>query len=170
MTKNAWVDTANQIDNSWYRKTVVAILFEENKKIVSILIENKYKLKIRDKLTNFKESVVVGYLQSYLVFLCCVSLTYIPKLECTFICPDFQPFRVYHTYLWKCFNYHGKKDLFSKLRIKIKPKEIKSKAHRKVNNLYQGKGNPTLIFKEKEQKDFLKYFNKQSIKKLKSKE
>lgn len=161
----AWVDTANQIDNSWYKRTVVGIFFEKSKRFDSIKIESKYKLKIVDKLKNYDESIVVGNLQAYLVYLCCLIPENILELETTFICSDFQPIRAYHKYLQKCFSYHGKSELFDQLKFKPNPKGIKSKAHRKTNQVYKGRKIPKLVFNHTNLNSFLAYFNKQSIRK-----
>ena len=163
----AWVDTANQIGNSWYKKTAVGVFFEKSGKFCGIEISSKYKLKIKDKLRNYRESEVIGNLQSYLVYLCFLKVESIPLLEKTYLCSDFQPIRSYHKYLQKCFSYHGKQELFNNLKIRCKPKEIKSKAHPKVRKLYRKRrGDPDYLFNKSDVVSFINYFQKQNIKKV----
>ena len=160
-----WIDTANQIHNSWYKDTAVGIFMENSGKFYGVIISGKFKLKIKDKLSIFDSSAVVGHLQAYLVYLCCSLIEPLPEIERTYLCSDFQPINAYHKYLQKCFSYHGKTDLFLKMRLVKKPKEVKSKAHPKVRKLYKRRKEPSLVFDAEHLEQFLEYFNRQSLKK-----
>jgi hypothetical protein len=162
-----WIDTANQINNSWYKKTAVGVLFEKKSKFYGIMINHTHKLKIKDKLKDYSESVVAGNLQAFLVFLLFKKMKNIPKASQIFLCPDYQPFNGYYKYIQKCFSYHGDLDVLSSLKIKRKPSKIKSKAHSKVNKLYNGRRNPNYLFTNADLETFKKYFINQSNKKLK---
>ncbi len=160
-----WVDTANQIHNSWYRDTAVGIFMEKGGKFYGVVIPSKFKLKIKDKLSAFDDSTVVGHLQAYLVYLCCSLIEPLPEIDKTYLCSDFQPINAYHKYLQKCFSSHGKISLFYDMHFVQKPKEIKSKAHPKVRKMYKRRKEPTLIFNVIHLEHFLDYFNRQSLKK-----
>jgi hypothetical protein len=162
-----WVDTANQIDNSWNKPTIVGLLFENNHLFYSITIETKYKLRIKNKLSDYEERVVVNNLQAYLVFLCCTMEGIKFEISKTYLCPDVRPYNDYNKYLEKCFAYHGKIDLFRKMKFKCQPSNIKSKAHNKLKKIYKKKRQSKFIFNNFNLNSFLTYFQKQSIKKNK---
>lgn len=159
-----WIDTANQIHNSWYRDTALGLFFQPSGRFYGIIISSKYKLKVREKLSGFDDSIVIGNLQAYLVYLCCTNLDFYVGIEKTFLCSDFQPINAYHKYLQKCFSSHGKMDLFYKMKFVQRPKEIKSEAHPKVRKLYKKRRSPNYIFGANDYGGFIEYFNAQSIK------
>lgn len=168
MKEIAWIDTANQIGNSWYKKSVVGIFFEKSGKFVGVEIYSQHKLKIKDKLKDYNEKDVIGHLQAYLVYLCCTRIVPMLQIERTWLCSDFQPIKTYHNYLQKCFGYHGNSELFQGFGFKCKPKEIKSKAHPKVRKLYRRRrGNPDHVFDKEDLLNFITYFQKQTIRKVK---
>ncbi len=162
--KIGWIDTANQIHNSWYRDTAVGLFFQPSGRFYGLIIPSKYKLKIREKLSCFEDSIVIGNLQAYLVYLCCINLNFNLEIGKTFLCSDFQPINAYHKYLQKCFSSHGKMDLFYQIKFVQKPKEIKSEAHPKVKKLYKRRRNPNYTFGASDYEEFIDYFNAQSIK------
>lgn len=122
------IDTANQLDNSWNKDTVIGIYAEDNSLFVSIRIPSNLKLKIKDKLKDFQTNQVVNHLQAYLLFLACnhkESHFINCDIKRTWLCPDVRPIENYVKCLQKCFSAHGKVDLFQLLKIKIKKKNLK---------------------------------------------
>ena len=160
-----WIDTANQISNSWYKKICICFFFENSKQIFSLVINHKFKLKIKDKLKDYEERTIVGNLQSFLIYLCTSKINSEKIIFKTYICPDFQPKHEYDRYLQKCFSFHGKMDLFKKFNFKFKDKETKSKAHSKVRKVYSGRKKENYNFDQNDLNNFIKYFLNQNYKK-----
>ncbi len=163
------IDTANQIDNSWYKDTATGVYAEDSSFSSSIMIKHSWKLKIKDKLIKtYSESDIAGYLQAYLVFLCLKekeNILYNSSVKRTWLCPDVKPPKHYMKCLQKCFSNHGKNQLFLSLKIKPKEAKEKSKAHPKISKIYKGKRKPAYNFSKKDMGGFIRFFNRLSLKK-----
>lgn len=163
------IDTANQINNSWYKDTVVGIYAENDSFFSSIIIQSNIKLKIKDKLKEFNEKDIICHLQSYLIYILIknkedyFSQRYIHK---TFLCPDVRPIRTYIKALSKCFSYHGKSFLLERLKMELKKPNERSKAHPKVRKVYQKKKRNSYKFEKDDMIKFINYFRTISYKKI----
>lgn len=165
MEEICWIDTANQISNSWYRKTCLCFFFENSKKTYGLKIDHRIKLKIKDKLKEYDERIIVGNLQAYLIYICSIAVNPEQKISKTYICPDFQPKHEYDKYLQKCFSYYGKIDLFRNFNFRFKEKEVKSKTHSKVRKIYSGIKKENYNFNLNDMNNFITFFQKQNYKK-----
>ena len=67
------IDTANQLNNSWQRDTVLGIYIEKSEVLYSIRISRKYKSEVCKILRDYWEKDIVLLLQSFLVFRCIES-------------------------------------------------------------------------------------------------
>lgn len=163
------IDTANQLNNSWYKDSVVGIYSEKENFFYSILIPTNLKLKIKDKLNEYSQSDIICNLQAYLVFLLIKNkedyfLYRYPKNIC--VCPDVRPIPLYLKCISKCFALHGKSELYNLLRFKLKKCYEKSRAHPKVRKVFQKKKRASYIFELKDMNEFIDYFLKFSNRKI----
>lgn len=164
------IDTANQIHNSWYKDTCIGLLCEEENTFFSIKIPHQMKLKIKTKFSpHYPETIIIANLQSFLLFQLISNKEDFfrdKNITKTSICPDIQPIKLYMNSIEKCFVFHGKKELFCKMRFKVKKNTEKSKAHPKIRKVYQGKRKVNYVFKIEDLERFITYFAKQNFKKV----
>ncbi len=127
------VDISNQINNSWNKHSVMALVGKGIKFAVKINSSDKRKIRKRFRKT-ITERDIACWIHAFLIFVCWRENKIVSRLE---ICPDCRPTEKVYTYLQRIASVYGYKDFSISVKISFSTIKQSSPAHALAKKAYK---------------------------------